>query len=290
MQTLLVVMIYAVLFGSLYLLISLGFSLVCGVLRIFNLGYGATFLVAVYGMWMLKSTFGLSLALSIVGVFVLQFIFWIGLVYFPIVKRYMEKEELLLTSLLLVALIVEETVNHFYPVTAGVDIPTSIFSDTIQIGTTTIPTQMIVMVFVSLLITAFFILFLMKTRIGYKIRAVSQDSEAARLLGVKVEQVYALAMGLSVIPPTVCMLVIAPIWSIEPTLGHSMLQTAILVTILGGLGNLRGTLAASFIVGFVSSAVAFFANPRLVGLSILVIVFFVLLFKPQGIAKSESLW
>jgi len=290
MQTLLVVLIYAVLFGSLYLLISLGFSLICGVLRIFNLGYGATFLVAVYGMWMLKSTFGLSLALSIIGVFGLQFIFWIGLVYFPIVKRYMEKEELLLTSLLLVALIMEETVNHFYPVTAGVDLPTSIFSGTLRIGSTTIPTQMIVVVFVSILITAFFILFLMKTRMGYKIRAVSQDREAARLLGVKVERVYALAMGLSVIPPTVCMLVIAPIWSIEPTLGHSMLQTAILVTILGGLGNLRGTLAASFIVGLVSSAVAFLANPRLVGLSILVIVFFVLLFKPQGIAKSESLW
>lgn len=290
MQTLLVVLIYAVLLGSLYLLISLGFSLVCGVLRIFNLGYGATFLVAVYGMWMLMSTFGLPLAVSILGVFVLQFVFTVGLVYFPIVKRYMEKEELLLTSLLLVALIVEETVNHFYPVTAGVDLPTAIFSGTLQIGSTTIPAQLLIVVVVSIVITAFFVLFLMKTRMGYKIRAVSQDSEAARLLGVKVERVYALAMGLSVIPPTVCMLVIAPIWAIEPTLGHSMLQTAILVTILGGLGNLRGTLAASFIVGFVSSAVAFYANPRLVGLAILVIVFFVLLFKPQGIAKSESLW
>ena len=290
MQTLMVVLIYAVILGSLYLLISLGFSLVCGVLRIFNLGYDATFLVAVYGMWMLMHTFGFGLAASVAGVFIIQFIFIIGIIYLPIVRKYMEQEELLLTSLLLVALIVEETVNHFYPVTAGVDLPTTIIPGTINVGATTIPAQMLIVVAVAILTTVFFVQFLMKTRIGFKIRAVSQDSEAAKILGVKVERVYMLAMVLSAVPPTICMLVIAPIWAIEPTLGHSMLQTAILVTILGGLGNLRGTLLASYIVGFISSAVAFYANPRLVGLSILVIVFFVLILKPQGIAKSESLW
>jgi branched-chain amino acid transport system permease protein len=149
---------------------------------------------------------------------------------------------------------------------------------------------MLVVVAAAFLITAFFVVFLMKTRIGFKIRAISQDRHAARLLGVRVERVYALAMILSVIPPTICMLIIAPIWAIEPTMGGSLLQTAILVTILGGLGNLRGTVLASFIVGLIASSVAFFGNPRLVGMAILVIVFFVLIFKPQGIAKSETLW
>jgi len=284
------VLIYAVVLGSLYLLISLGFSLICGVLGIFNLGYGATFLVAIYGMWMLMATFGLGLWPAVIGVFVLQFIFTLGIIYYPIVKRYMEKEELLLTSLLLMSLIVEETVNHVYPVTAGVDIPTTILSGTLAIGSANIPAQMLVIVAAALLITAFFVVFLMKTRIGFKIRAVSQDRQAARLLGVRVERVYALAMVLSVIPPTICMLIIAPIWAIEPNMGASLIQTAILVTILGGLGNLRGTVMASFIVGLIASAVAFVGNPRLVGMAILIIVFFVLIYKPQGIAKSETLW
>lgn len=284
------VLVYAVVLGSLYLLISLGFSLICGVLGIFNLGYGATFLVAVYGMWMLMDTFGFGVLPAIVGVCVIQCVFTLAVIYYPIVKRYMEKEELLLTSLLLVSLIVEETVNYAYPVTAGVDIPTTILSGTCEIGAVSIPSQMLVVVIFAALITAFFVVFLTRTRIGFKIRAVSQDPEAARLLGVKVEVVYALAMILSVLPPTICMLVIAPIWAIEPTLGNSLLQTAILVTILGGLGNLRGTVMASFIVGLIASSVAFFTNPRLVGMAILIIVFFVLLFKPQGIAKSETLW
>jgi branched-chain amino acid transport system permease protein len=284
------ILVYAIVLGSLYLLISLGFSLLCGVLGVFNLGYGATFLVAIYGLWMLIATFGFSLWLAIVGVFVIQFAFTLGIIYFPIVRRFIEKEELLLTSLLLVSLIVEETVNHAYPVTAGVDIPTAIFSGTLQIGATSIPTQMLIVVAAAFFVTTFFVIFLMKTRIGFKIRALSQDREAARLLGVRAERIYPLAMVLSVIPPTICMLVIAPVWAIEPNMGASLLQTAILVTILGGLGNLRGTVIASFIVGLIASGVAFIGNPRLVGLSILIVVFFVLIYKPQGIAKSETLW
>ncbi len=284
------ILVYAIVLGSLYLLVSLGFSLICGVLGIFNLGYGATFLVAIYGMWMFMATFGLSLWPAIVCVFVLQFLFTLGVIYFPIVKRYIEKEELLLTSLLLMSLIVEETVNHFYPITAGVDIPTAIFTGTMQIGSTNIPTQMLVVVIAAFLVTALYVLFLLKTKIGFKIRAISQNSEAAKLLGVRLERIYPLAMILAVIPPTICMLVIAPVWAIEPMMGASLLQTAILVTILGGLGNLRGTIIASFIVGLIASVVAFAGNPRLVGMAILIVVFFVLIYKPQGIAKSETLW
>ncbi len=290
MQTIESVLIYAVQLGSLYLLISLGFSLTCGVLGIFNLGYTATFLVAIYGTWMLIQAFGFKLLPAIIGVFVLQALFTLGVIYYPVVKRFMEKEEILLTSLLVISLILEETINYVYPITAGVDIPTTILSGSVQLGSVNIPGQMLVVIAAALMITAFFIIFLLKTRIGYKIRAVSQSQAAARLLGVKVERVYALAMVLSIIPPTICMLIIAPIWSIEPGLGNSLMETAILVTILGGLGNLRGTVIASFIVGLIASGVSFFGNPRLVGMATLIIVFFVLIIKPQGIVKSETLW
>jgi len=284
------VLVYAVVLGSLYLMISLGFSLICGVLGIFNLGYGSTILVAIYGVWMLQATFGLSLLPAIIGVFILQFLFTIGIIYYPIVKKYMEKEELLLTSLLLVSFIVEETVNYFYPITAGVDIPTTILPGTLMIGSTNIPSQMLIVVATAFIITAFFVILLMKTRVGFKIRAVSQDREAARLMGVRIERVYVLAMVLAVIPPTIGMLVVAPVWGIDPGMGTPLLQTAILVTVLGGLGNLRGTLLASFIVGLVASTVAFLGNPRLVGMTILLVVFFVLIYKPKGLAKSETLW
>jgi branched-chain amino acid transport system permease protein len=290
METIYGILIYSFMLGSLYLLMSLGFSLICGVLRIFNLAYGVTFLVAVYGMWMLMHTFGIGLIPAIVGVFLLQFLFTLGIIYFPIVRRYMEKEELLLTSLLLVSLIAEEFINYVYPLTAGVDIPTMIIPDTFKISGLTLPFQMLFVIASAVIVTAFFIVFLLKTRTGLKIRAVSQNNDGARVMGVNIQWIYVLAMILAVIPPTVCMIIIAPIWSIKPTMGEAMLQTGILVTILGGLGNLRGTIIASLIVGFISSAIAFLVNPRLVNMAILIVVFLVLTLKPEGIAKSESLW
>jgi branched-chain amino acid transport system permease protein len=222
--------------------------------------------------------------------FVIQTLFTLGIIYFPVVRRYMEQEELLLTSLILIALIVEETANFFYPVTAGVNLPTTILPGAMKIGKASIPIQMLIASGISIFTTACFVLYLLKTKRGLVIRAVSQDLESARLMGASVGKVYALAMVLSVIPPTICILAIAPVWSIEPSLGTPLMMTAILVAILGGLGNIRGSIIASYIVGFISSSVSFLINPRMMGLATLVTVFIMLIFRPEGIAKSESIW
>jgi branched-chain amino acid transport system permease protein len=254
------------------------------------LGYGVTFIVAVYAMWMLMKEFHMGLVSAMIGMFIIQALFTLGIIYFPVVKRYIEQEELLLTSLILISLIVEESANFFYPVTAGVNIPTTILPGAMKIGKASIPIQMLIASAVAVVTTAAFVLFLLKSRRGLVIRAVSQDIESAQLMGANVGRVYALAMVLSAIPPTICMLVIAPIWSIEPSLGLPLMMTAILVAILGGLGNIRGSMMASYIVGFLSSSVAFLINPRMMGLATLITVFIVLIFRPEGIAKSESLW
>ena len=289
-DTIQIILIYTFVLGSLYLLISLGFSVVCGVLRIFHMGYGVTFIVAVYATWMFIHEFHFSLVPAIIGMFVIQTLFTLGIIYYPVVRRYMEQEELLLTSLILISLIVEETANYFYPVTAGVNLPTTILPGAMKIGKASIPIQMLIASGISIFTTACFVLYLLKTRRGLVIRAVSQDLESAQLMGASVGKVYALAMVLSAIPPTICILIIAPVWSIEPSLGLPLMMTAILVAILGGLGNIRGSIMASYIVGFISSSVSFLINPRMMGLATLVTVFIMLIFRPEGIAKSESLW
>jgi branched-chain amino acid transport system permease protein len=289
-DTIQIILVYTFVLGSLYLLISLGFSVVCGVLRVFHMGYGVTFVVAVYAMWMLMKEFHMGLVSAMIGMFIIQTLFTLGIIYFPVVRRYIEQEELLLTSLILISLIVEETANFFYPVTAGVNIPTTILPGALKIGKASIPIQMLIASAVAVVTTMIFVLFLLKTKRGLVIRAVSQDTESAELMGANVGRVYALAMVLSVIPPTICILVIAPVWSIEPSLGLPLMMTSILVAILGGLGNIRGSIMASYIVGFLSSAVAFSINPRMMGLATLITVFIVLIFRPEGIAKSESLW
>lgn len=289
-ETIQFIIIYTFVLGSLYLLISLGFSLVCGVLRIFHMGYGVTFIMAVYATWMFIKEFHFGLIPAIIGMLIIQALFTLGVIYLPVVRRYMEQEELLLTSLILIFMITEETANFFYPVTAGVNIPTTILPGAFKIGKASIPIQMLIASGISIVTTAVFVLYLLKSKRGLIIRAVSQDLESAQLMGARVGRVYALAMVLSAIPPTICILIIAPVWSIEPSLGMPLTMTAILVAILGGLGNIRGSIIASYIVGFISSSVSFLINPRMMGLAILVTVFIMLIFRPEGIAKSESLW
>ncbi len=284
------IIIYTFIMGSLYLLISLGFSVVCGVLRIFHLGYGLIFVVAIYATWMLMKEFGLGLFPAMVGMFVIQCLFTLGVIYYPIVRKYADREEILLTALLLVAMLVEEAANYKYPVLAGLYIPTTIIPGALKIGATTISNQMLIAAGIAILVTVLFVLFLLKTRWGMVMRAMSQDIDAAQLMGADVGKTYALAMILSIIPPTLAILVMAPFWSTDPKMGWPLLEIAILVSVLGGLGNIKGTLLASYIVGFIVAIVGNLIDPRLTALAMLLVVVVALIFKPEGIARSESLW
>jgi len=281
---------YTFIMGSLYLLMSLGFSVICGVLRIFHLGYGLIFVVAVYATWMLMKEFGLGLVPAIAGMFVIQCVFTLGVIYYPIVRKYSEREEILLTALLLVALLVEEAANYFYPAITGVYIPTNILPGSVSIGATTLSNQMLIAAGIAILVTGLFIIYLLKSRRGMVMRALSQDLTAAQLMGANVDRTYAFAMILSIIPPTIAILVMAPFWSTDPNMGWSLLESAILVSVLGGLGNIRGTIMAAYIVGFVVAVVSLLVDPRLTSLAMLLVVVIVLVFKPEGIARSESLW
>ncbi len=288
--TLQVVLIYAFLLGSLYLLISLGFSIICGVLRIFHLGYAYLFTLTVYLTWMFMKELGLGLFPAILGMVILQFLISI-LIYKGIIIKYVQREEILLTGLLLFSIIVEQIVNYRYPIQAGVYIQTTLINGSTRIGTTVISNQLIAGSGIALLLTFLFVLFFLKTRTGLAVRAISQDIYSSRIIGVNVESLYVFTMMLVLIPVIVGTLILAPVWSVEPGMGSLYMTTAILVAILGGLGNIKGTIIASFLIGLTHALVSFvLGEPRFMNLSALVLVMIILMVRPQGIAKSEALW
>ncbi len=289
-ETLQVVLIYALVLGALYLLIALGFSIICGVLRIFHLGYAYLFTLTVYLTWMFMKELGWGLAPSILGMVVVQF----GisyLIYKGIIMKYMAQEEIILTGLLLVSIIVEQVTNYRYPIQAGVFINTTLIDGSTEIGTAVISNQLLVGAAAAVILTVLFILFFLKTRIGLAIRALSQDIYSSRLIGIPVEALYTLTMFLILIPVILGTLIVAPVWAVDPTMGSLYMTTAILVAILGGLGNIKGTIIASFLIGFTHSFVSFvLGEPRFMNFSALLLVIIILMVRPQGIAKSEALW
>ena len=287
---LLQIVIYTLIWGSIYLLISLGFSLICGVLRIFHLGYGVVFVLAAYLTWTFMEEAGLGLVPSIILMIMVQCAFALIVFYKGVFQRYLEEEEILLTVSLLVFLVIVHLANYLFPVTAGVSIPSTIIDDVVTIGGVTIAWQMVIAAVVGIVVTAVYVVLLIKTRIGLVIRAISQNLPAALLMGANVNRMNYLAMILSVIPPTICMIVIAPFWGIDPLMGMPLLMTAMLVSILGGLGNLKGSIVASYLIGFIHASVSFIFVPRFMGFAALIVTLAVMIYRRGGIFAGETLW
>ncbi|MBN2463827.1 MAG: branched-chain amino acid ABC transporter permease [Dehalococcoidia bacterium] len=283
-------LIYTFLLGSLYLLVSLGFSLICGVLRIFHLGYAYIFTATIYFTWMFMSLFGWSLIPSIAAMLVIQAGIAIA-IYKGLVVRYMHQEEILILGLLFVAIILEQAALRFYPIQAGVYLETTMIPGLSKIGQVTVSNQLIFAAILGIVVTGLFVLFFLKTKLGLAVRAISYDVYSSRLMGIRVERVFMFIMVLVLIPVILATLAIAPIWAVEPSMGWGYMIIAILVSVLGGLGNIKGTIIASYIIGFCHSIVGFVINePQFMGLSALIVVLIMLIVRPQGIAKSETVW
>lgn len=283
-------LIYTVLLGSLYLLVSIGFSLICGVLRIFHLGYAYIFVATIYLTWLFFNTLGLPLWLAIILMVIVQAVIAI-LIFKGIIARYLKMEEKIITGLLLIAIISEQVANRWYPIQSAVNLPTTIMPGSMAIGSTNIAYQLIFSAGVGILVTVLFVLFFLFTKTGLAVRAISYDINSAKIMGIQVEQIYMLIMVLVLLPVIAAMLMIAPVWAVDPYMGWGYMTTAILISVMGGLGNIRGTIIASYIIGFTHAFASFIiAEPRFMNLLALAVVIVMLIVRPQGIAKTESLW
>jgi len=284
------VLIFTFILGSIYLLISLGFSIICGVLRIFHLGYAYIFPVTVYGTWMFMKELNWSLVSSMIGMVAVQFLI-AYLVYVGVIKKFLENELQMLITLLVITAIIEQAINYQYPIQEGVYLNTTILAGTYKIGAVVVSKQLVVGSFIALIMTGIFVFFFIKTRIGLAIRAISQSIYSSQIVGINVESLYVFTMMLVLIPVIIGTLLIAPVWTIDPAMGQIYMSTAILIAVLGGLGNMKGTIMASFLIGAVHAVVCFvIGEPKLMQFSALLLVIFVLIVKPQGLTRSESLW
>jgi branched-chain amino acid transport system permease protein len=211
--------------------------------------------------------------------------------YKGIIARFLKMEEKIITGLLLIALIAEQAANRWYPIQSAVNLPTTIIPGSINLGATSIAVQIVLAAAVGIVVTAIFVVFFLKTKTGLAVRAISYDINTAKIMGIQVEQIYMFIMVVVLLPVIIAMLMIAPVWAVDPSMGWGYMVTAILISVMGGLGNIRGTIIASYIIGFTHALVSFvIAEPRLMNLAALVVVIIMLIVRPQGIAKTESLW
>ncbi|MBP1730567.1 MAG: amino acid/amide transporter rane protein 1, family, partial [Deltaproteobacteria bacterium] len=141
----------------------------------------------------------------------------------------------------------------------------------------------IVTLFVSLILGSAFYLFLMSTRTGKAIRAAAQDPDAAELMGVRINRVLALCFGFGAMMAAVSGLLLSMTSiMVSPVMGMEYTLIAIIVVVLGGLGNIKGSFIGGFILGLVGYIVSSL-QPGLSMVAYYVIFLLLLLVRPTGL-------
>ncbi len=262
-------------------LVALGFSLVYGVGGIVNLAHGSFFMIGAYSAYAAQDA-GLPLLLAaVVGVLaaMLAGVLLERLVISPI--RHQEVAVLIAT--LAVAILVESGVRFFY---GGLErqLPGFVGGAVQVFGVNLQQTRLLAGV-VALVTIVVVLAVLSRSPAGRMVRAVAQDEEASRLIGVRPERVtlYVLAIGAGL--AGLAGVLTAPYGVLTPTMWLLPLTQAFAIVILGGLGSIQGTVLAAVIIGFLDRFIAFNVQDGdiKVGLVTVVVILATLVLRPQGL-------
>ena len=161
-------------------------------------------------------------------------------------------------------------------------------SASVQLGD--IMTYPIYRLFISgicLLLAAAMLIVLTKTRLGMMIRAGSVNREMTQSLGVNIQFLYRLVFASGVAIAAFAGMIAAPVTSVYPGMGQSILIICFVVVVIGGIGSIRGALIASLLIGFVDTFGKVLL-PNVAGVLVYVLMAAILLWKPSGLFKAGS--
>lgn len=277
------IIVSSLILGGLYALLSLGFSLIRGVAKIMNFAHGAFYMLAGYMIFSaLYLGLGVAIVISTTLIIVVSLIAY-RLIIGPL--REKESESALITFAL--ALLIQEIVKLVW----GPDyksIPYMISGYVSIIGVRVVSQKVLALIAAIICVTVLF-LFIKKSRVGKATRAVSQNIEVARLVGINVTWVLMISMAISALLAAIAAVFFAPLTVLSPN-DWSILFHFMPVIVLGGLGNLKGTAVASFVIAFIEKTVEFTIGGgylmQTVTFGIMLLVLFI---KPGGLfGKSKK--
>lgn len=274
------IIIFGAVVGGIWALVSSGFSLIFGVSRILNFAHGTFFVLSAYIAIILSGNPVIS---SIIGVFIAGLM---GLAVFLLIKGIREHEVMVIIVTLAFALLFEQILLLKFG-QHGMSL-TPFLGGYLNIYGVKVTNVRLLSLIVAVLVLLALELFISRTKIGKMIFAVSEDTEAAMLLGINVDFIYAIVMFLSGILAGIAGIFYAQIFAISPQESLRALIYAFAIVILGGLGSLRGSIIASFIVGYVIVVTVTFLGARWSEFVMLLTIIAVLIFKPTGLFGVEE--
>lgn len=285
------IVVNTIILGSIYGLVAIGMTLIYGTLRILDMSQGSMVMVGSFIGWAVLVVAGLNPVLAILAAFIATF----GLGALtqlvsvqPLMKRRnaIDFEMVTFITTFAVAMVLTNLALELLgPFQRNV---TPVIAGGLTIHTVDLPYQSVAMAVVSIALMAGLGVFLARSRWGMAIRAVAQDLDAARLMGVPVGKLYPLTMGLASALAGVAGVFLGGLYFASPTSGDLPLLEALIVVIFGGLGSLPGTVYAAYAIGLIQAVAQAVVSvtwslPILYG-----VILLVLIVRPYGLLGKPS--
>jgi branched-chain amino acid transport system permease protein len=281
MNQTLVLAVNSITLGGLLFLLSSGFSLIFGLMRIPNLTHGSLFMLGAYLGSTLVLTYGLDFWVAAVLSAILVAVFG-GLIERLLLRRLAGNAQAQVLVTLGLAFMIADVCLMVWtgdPIT----VPTPPgFAFAIRGGGFIVPAYRLAIIVIAVVIAAALWLLLERTRLGAMIRAGVDDPDMARVVGIRVSRLFTVVFCLGAALAGFAGVIGAPILSVYPGLDFDMLPLALVVVILGGTGSLLGSLVGSFVIGFLYN----YGQARLPELAYFVLflpMVVMLLVRPQGL-------
>lgn len=291
MDTLIQALINGVMLGGFYAVMVLGFSVIWGVMGVINLAHGEFIMIGAYITWYLHKFFGWEPFLALIVVVPVMFVMGY-ILQLILINRVTERPHLI--SLLVtfgMGIMMANIVKLM--ATANPRLTDTFFSGFWVLkenlnGTpvVTVPVTKAVILIFALFIMGGLWMFLQRTRIGKSIRAAAQNKEAARIVGIEINRVYAITFAICIALTGAAGVLISPTQAIFPFMGVPLTLKAFAITAMSGLGSIPGALVGGMVLGLIEVLVATFVpgiGTNLGVVSSFVLLVVVLVTRPQGL-------
>jgi branched-chain amino acid transport system permease protein len=274
--------------GCTYALVALGYTLIFGLLRLIHMAHGEVLMIGGYVALVIIAYLHGNLFLAMLGAIVITAL--LGITIYAASIRYVEKGGHLspLVSTIGVAIVLQEIFTKIFT-GEKIAFPQTLVFKNIQVGGLSFNTVQIFIIVLSFAVMFVLYRILKGTMIGKSIRAVSENTETARLLGIRVPWIVILTFALaSVLAGIAGVLVGIAYHSIYPLMGIEIGLKGLAIIIIGGMGNVVGAMFSGLLVGLMEVfSVAYLSSSYkdafTFGLMVLILIW-----KPEGLFGSAA--
>lgn len=269
--------------GAMYAISTVSLSLVWGALNVLNMAQGALLTLGGYFAYAAVSSLGFPPLAAILITVALGGI--VGLImYLAVIRQMLDADGFEVNVIIAtvgIGTVIENLMQKVfgaYPIRQPIMWEGGFF-----IGRTHVPYNSVVIVVASIGLMMTLAAVLTRTRMGRAIRAVSQNREAAQLMGVPVQLVYAQVLLVAGALSAASGVMLSTITTLSPTMGYDPMLKAFIICVIAGLGNIAGALYAAFTLGVFEALVQFVFGVRFAFPAMLLIVILALIWRPYGV-------